>query len=269
MFIPENIDLGQSEKYILSIRIEPTRFMFSISEPNHGKSFCLRDTTFSAGTSLLSNIQRIVFDFNFLTQEFLETNVIIVSPEYDFVPSAYINSQPKTEFYNLVHTDKAERVLCNGNEKYSCTNQFKIDEDVYEFLSRSLFNPKYVHHTSLLLDLFGDKSKSVSLVSKMFLNFHGNLLDIVCYKHSKFMHCLTYADQPASNLAYFILKLWEKYEFDQFTDQLYIAGKPESELKFKLQEYIKNINPVDKPREVYLWNEDALKAPLDLLTISL
>lgn len=269
MFIPENIDLGQSEKYILSIRIEPNRFMFSISEPNYGKSFCLRDTTFSTEIALLNNIQRIIFDFNFLTQEFLETNVIIVSPEYDFVPSAYFGEHEKIDLYNRTHTEKAERILSNKNEKYSCVNQFKIDEDIYEFLSRSLFNPKYTHHTSLLVDLFGDKGKSVSLTSKMFLNFHNNLLDIICFKNSKFTHCLTYENEPASNLVYFILKLWEQCEFDQLTDQLYIAGSPEEEIKHTLQEYIKNINPVDTPREVYLWNEDALKAPLDLITLSL
>ena len=63
--------------------------MFSISDPETKENYCLRETSFSMSDNLLANIQRIIFDFNFLTQEFKQTNVIFVSSSYDLIPARY------------------------------------------------------------------------------------------------------------------------------------------------------------------------------------
>lgn len=269
MFIPEYIDLGQSEKYVLSIRINDSGLMFSISDPNNEKNYCFRKTDFSAGSDLLSNIQRIVFDLNFLTQPFLSTNVVFVSPHYDFLPKEYLEQKKQKAVYDLVHDDKSDFMLtaeCGGKE-YSV--MYSIGESLHSFLCRNLYDPHFYHHAELLVDMLQDKGKAVSLTSKMFVNFHDNMMDIICFRNSKFIHCLTYENEPVSNQLYFILKMWEQCQFDQTKDYLYIVGKPEEQVRLDLYDYIKNVEPMSAPSEVFLWNDDAQKAPLDLLSLSL
>lgn len=269
MFLPENIDLGQSEKYVLSIRVKPNGFMFSISEPGVDKSYCLRETTFSIGDNLQSNIQRIIFDLNFLTQEFKQTNVIIVSSAYEMIPASYLETKEKEHLYNFTNTEKAGHVLSGLIEKQDTVILFNLEKEIYEFLSRNLWNPHFFHHSNLLINYFEDKGKNFDKASTMYLNFHDDFMDIFCFSGAKLIHSLTYENEPAINQIYFILKLWEKCGFDQLTDSIYIAGKPDELIIIRLQEYIKHIEHLNIPSEIYLWNEDAQKAPLDLLTLAL
>lgn len=269
MFIPEYIDLGQSEKYILSIRISSSGLMFSISDPDNGKNYCLRETHFSAGSDLLANVQRIVFDLNFLTQPFKRTNVVLVSADYDFVPTEYFDQKQKQEMYDLIHTDKSEYLMVGERTDKEYLNVFGISEKLHSFLCRNLYDPHFYHHTDLLVDMLQDKGKAISLTSKMFVCFHENLTDVICFRNSKFTHCLSYEGESDNNLMYFILKLWEQCQFDQMKDYLYILGEPGEQIRHDLYDYIKNIEPMSTPSEVFLWNDEAQKAPLDLLYLSL
>lgn len=269
MFIPATFDLSHSEKYILSIRIWQKGFMFSISDPSNKKNFCLRETTFSIETSLLDNIQRIIFELGFLTQQYKETNVIFVSPEYDILPSAYFSGGEKAELYDFVHHEKSDNILTNVLEKQSAIIQYNVESSIYEFLSRNLCNPHFFHHSHLLAQFFEDKGKSVSMKSKMFVYFHDNMFDIICFSRSEFKHCLSFRNDSPNTQLYYILKTWEQCTFDQLNDLLFLAGSIDEYILVELQKYIKNVETLSAPREVFLWNEEALHAPFDLLSLSL
>lgn len=269
MFIPQYIDLGKSEKYILSVRIKSNGFMFSISEPEVGKHYFLQETSFLPHDDLLNNIQRIIFDLNFLTQEFKRTNVIIVSPEYDLIPASYYDSKEKITLYDFTHLNKSKHILEGLIEKQNIITLFNIEKPIFEFLSRNLWNPQFYHHSTLLANYIESKGKASWANSKMYLNFHDNLLDIFCFSGLRLMHSQTYENEPAANQLYYILKLWERCGFDQLNDYLYIIGNPELYVSLHVQEYIKNIERINVPSEIYLWSDDAQKAPLDLLTLSL
>lgn len=269
MFLPESIDLGQPEKYILSIRINPRGFMFSIYEPGLEKNYYLQETTFTKTDNILSNIQRIVFDLNFLTQEFKQTNVIIVSSRYELVPATYYQSEKKEALYNFTHTRKANHILSALIDKQDLISLYDIDKEIYDFLCRNLWNPRFFHHTFLLNSFLEGRVKSTAKGGKMYLNFHHDTLDIVCYSDNKLVSSLTYEDEPAMNQLYFVLKLWKESGFDQMKDYIYILGNADMKLVLQLQEYINNIERINAPSEVYLWNEDAQKAPLDLLSLAL
>lgn len=270
MFIPEAIDLGQSEKYDLSIRIRSDGFMFSISEPNAGSDYCLRETTFSEET-LLKNVQKIIFDLNFLTQQFRTTNVIFVTPNYDLVPFEFYQNKPdkKTAMFDFVHNAKGGHILSCENVRQRNVTLFGVESELYEFLSRSLCNPVFMHHTNPLIRLFENKGKVINLTSRMFVNFHHDILDVICFSRNRMTHCLSYQGEPAGNMLYYILKLWENCGFDQLKDWIHIVGEPDKKIMEGIQAYIKNIETSNFPTEAFLWNEDAQRAPLDLLTLSL
>lgn len=269
MFLPESIDLGHSEKYVLSIRIKSNGFMFSITDPANGRNYCLRETTFTGDDNLLQNVQRIVFELSFLTQEYKQTNVIVVSKDYDLVPADYFDKRKKEELYNYAHFDKVNHVLSGLIEPQDIVMLYGIEKDLYDFLSRNLWAPVFYHHSNLLVNLFEGKDKAKSNISKIYLNFHGNLMDVICFSGSKLVHSLTYENESPANQVYYVLKLWERFGFDQMQDCIYIVGQADELIMTKLQLYISNIERSAPPSEVYFWNEDAQKAPLDLLALSL
>lgn len=269
MFLPESIDLGHSEKYVLSIRIKPSGFMFSITDPDSRRNYCLRETTFSGDGNMLENVQRIIFELGFLTQEYKQTNVVIVSKDYDLVPASYFDRKKKEHLFNYTHFDKSDYILSGLINTQDVIMLYAVGEDLHHFLSRNLWNPVFFHHANLLIDLFGEKSKIKANKSKMYLNFHDDLMDVFCFSGTRLVHSLTYENESPDNQAYYILKLWERFGFDQMQDYIYMAGRNDAQVMARLQLYISNIERIDPPGEIYLWNEDAQKAPLDLLALSL
>lgn len=267
MLLPLTFNLDQSEKYVLSIRISPNAFMFSMSEPGNRKNYSLQDTAFLTGTSLMENLKKLVFDMNFLTFQYLSTNVVIVTPEYDIVPHNYIEESELADIYKFVHYEHEGHVISDMNKKLGNHTIYNVDKDLYEFLSRNLCNPQFYCHATLLMDYFGLQNDDNATESKIYLYFHDKIMDILCYEGTKLLGCLSYNDQSYLNQAYYVLKMWEVCGLDQIETKLYLTGEIDNSLVLILQKYIKNIEYTGPFSEVYLWHEDVQKAPLDLLAL--
>lgn len=272
MFLPDNIDFSQSEKYLLSVRIKPDGWSFSIHEPEIGGEYCYREVSFSKDSDILSNIQRMIFDFNFLSQPFKQTNVVFVSLDYEIVPQYLFEKKKKTELYNVSHYKKADTILIGQERTQSNLLLYSVDNEIYQFLSRSLYNPQFWHHANLLLNYTDRKSHTSGKNAKMYLNFHDRFLDVICFDNqSKFKHSISYYNEPVQNIVYHILNLWDKCDFDQNKDFIYIieSESPASmQVTALLRDYIKCIESLGLPSEVEFLGEDGRKTPLDLLILS-
>lgn len=264
MFIPETIDLGQSEKYDLSIRIRPDGFKFLITDPDVPSNYCLRETTFSE-ESMLNNVKRIIFDLNFLTQHFRKTNVLIVSKDYEIVPEDYFLESEKSSLYNFTNYNVSKYLLTHNNSNQHSITLFDIDNELYEFLMRSIYNPIFIHHTNPLINKFQNHNKTENLTSRMFVNFHDDMMDIISFSKEKLLLCQTHQGQHPMNQLYFILKSWEYCKFDQQKDYLYIIGNPFFEIIEGIKKYILNIETLNFCAETFFSNEDMHHMPLDLL----
>lgn len=272
MFLPNNIDLGKSEKYILTIRITPNGLAFSIHEPCMGGNYCYRETAFSNESDRLSNIQRIIFDYNFLTHVFKQTNVVFVSKEYDIVPQYLFEKNKKEALYNFTHHKQVEQVLICSDPIQKNSVLFNADKEIYKFLMRSLYNPTFFHHSNLLMRYVEGKNRMTGKHSKMYLHFHNEFVDLFCYDdESDLLHAITYENESKHNLIYFILNMWDKCKFDQNLDYLYIledfAGSDKQVVPF-LRDYIKQIETLGIPSEAEFMGEDARQTPLDLLILA-
>ncbi len=272
MFLPNNIDLGKSEKYILTIRIAPNGLAFSIHEPSMGGDYCYRETSFSSESNRLGNIQRIIFDYNFLTQVFKQTNVVFVSKEYDIVPQYVLEKNKKEALYNFTHIEQVEQVLISSHTIQDNITLFNADKEIYKFLMRSLYNPRFFHHSELLMKYMEGKNRMTEKRPKMYLNFHNEFLDIFCYDGlSHLLHAITFQHENGHNLIYFILNLWNKCNFDQNRDYLYILenfADSGNQVIPLLRNYIKQIETVGIPSEVEFMGSDCRQTPLDLLILA-
>lgn len=270
MFLPDNIDLGQSEKYVLSIRISPTIFSYSIHEPKIGGDFCYRERTIPKDSNQLTEIQSIIFDNNFLSNRFKETNIIYVSENYELIPE-YLLEKGKTKvLYNFTHKGNTEQILESTKKFQNNIIAFGINKDIYTFLMRSLFNPQFIPHSFLILEYSAERSRTFNSNNKMFLNFQNEFLDIICYnKNSKIEQAITLRIDHEQNLLYHILNIWNKSQFDQQKDILQIFNiQKESLILRTLSDYIRNIEIVESPNETIFLNiENKSAIPIDILIL--
>jgi len=269
MFLPDNIDLGKSEKYVLNMRIKPDGFSFSIHDPKDKNVYSYLETIFSNETSLSNNIQRIVFDYNFLTNNFNRTNVVIVSPRYELIPTPFYEKQKVEEMFGFTHNNDVSHILTNPQRVLDNELIFDMDESIYLFLYRSLYAPHFYHHSGLLMNYFSKKRTGVR-GRVMFIYFHDYFTDVICFgEDERLIHAHTYQKETESNLIYYILSTWQNCGFDQMIDHLFIYGYlPGNDLKNILKDYVSNINDVGNFEQIQDFGEKTQKTPLDISTLS-
>ena len=265
MFLPENIDLSKAERYTLTIRIKSDGFSFLIQDVEDIDSFTYQETAFSNDVPLVKNIQRIIFDLNFLTDNFRKVNVISVSPKYEIVPAQFYESKNSRDLYNFTHTNKQAQIQTCAKKQTGLETIFEMEDEIYSFLIRSLFNPLFYHHSSLGASFYAKKMQGEKEKNALFLNFHDQYVDLVCFDSNRqIMHMQTYLKEHEKNLVYFILNIWEKCKFDQQSDFMFIYGQPAgNNIENLLREYIRNI----KNEDLSNFGEKAKTIPLDVLIL--
>lgn len=268
MFLPDHIDLGNAQKYNLTLRINSDGFSFLIQDIQRKESYAYQETTFQENSSLLNNIQRIIFDLNFLTDNFNRVNVVIVSSNYELIPNSFFDEKSFANFYKFTHNSNIEHVLASEQPLPECHSIFGLDDEVYLFLMRSLYAPVFYHHSSLLIDYFSSKINE-DKKNSMFVNFHNNIADLICFNHSGvILHSHTFINENEADLSYYILNIWEKCKFDQLSDFLLIYGYPPgNEIEATLGKYVKEVKNIGLIDQLTDFGEKAQSVPLDVLNL--
>lgn len=270
MLLPDYIDINESERYNLSIRVEEKKFSFTLHDTEN-KAFCYISRDFFEETSLLENIKQSIFDMSFLTHKYMSVKLIYVSTKYEFVPSYIFEKQKLDDLYKLSHTDSLKKIVESEELLKGAITIFDMDSELFNFLQRSILGIDYYHHSHILANYFHQKTKIPSLHNQAFINFDGNRSDLFFFKHQKLIHVASHEDIKAQDLAFHILSLWEKAEYKQLEDSLSVSG--ESPIKEKtiniLKDYIQQIEEIGLPSDVELLGHSAKQTPLDLLALSL
>lgn len=269
MFLPEDIDLGNAQKYILTVRIKSDGFSFLIQDSSDKDTYTYQETAFVLDESLVNNVQKIIFDLNFLTDSFQQVNVIIVSSTYEQIPKLFFDPKNSKQFFNFTHSIEGGHVLTHQHTSTEFKSLFNINSDLYSFLKRNLTDPVFYLHCGLLTDYF---QKNIAEENKRaaFVHLHDNVADIICFdKNRQFLCAQSYMKEEEENIAYYALNLWEKLGFDQYTDHLYIYGNsPEKEINTLLGKYIKEVRNIELTNRGTDMEGREYSIPLDVLILS-
>ncbi|WP_294080198.1 DUF3822 family protein [Proteiniphilum sp. UBA5384] len=266
MFLPENIDLAYSERYNLSIRLSPNGFSFYIYCPGDPTIFHFQETELSGKLSYIDNIKKLIFDLGFLSQAFNRVKVTVVSPFYTLVPKIYFDKKRIEEIFRFNFHNTEGIVLTDRVADNELQIIFNLDEEVHAFLARSLCNPTFHHHNSLLTALFrsyiGEESGKYC-----FTDFHDRYVTIVCYAGHKLISTNTFPATDPHDATYFIASIWEKSGFDQSTDKLYLSGDIDSQQTSVelLRKLIRHIGQPELNPKVMLTDEQKKSLPTDIL----
>lgn len=266
MFLPENIDLAYSERYNLSIRLSPNGFSFCIFSLEDSSIFHFQETTMGANLTYIENLKKVIFDLGFFSQSFKKVTVTVASIFYTLVPEEYFDKKHIDELFRFNFHNAQGIVLADPTINQSYHTLFNIEEEVHSFLSRNLWNPKFFHHSASLTKLFHSYMGSDD-GNNCFVDFHDQYVTIICFGDRQLLSSNSYQVNDPHDATYFIASIWEKLQFNQMTDKLYLSGKIDDhkttvDLLRKLIRHVEQVHlqPKTKIEETQLNN-----LPTDLL----
>ncbi|MBK5194865.1 MAG: DUF3822 family protein [Proteiniphilum sp.] len=266
MFLPENIDLAHSEEYNLSIRLAPDGFSFSIHAPADPSIFHFQGTALGNKLSYIDHIKKLIFDLGFFSQPFNKSSVTVVSPYYTLVPDIYLDKGELKDLFRFNFHEEEGVVLNDASPGRAYHVVFNLDEEVHSFLSRNLWNPSFHHHTSSLLQLFESYKREEGCKS-CFVDFHDKSATIICFSDQELLSANTFSVVNPHDTTYFIASVWEKLEFNQTTDRLYLSGNVDSQKAVTdiLKKLIRHVEDVALNPAVLLTEEQKRTLPTDIL----
>ena len=265
--IPDTLTSDISEKYIMSIRLRSGGLSFSGYAPSVGGSFFYREVEFDRSVSFISSLKELFFTHEFLTWSYKRVDVVCVSPEYTLVPSAFYDEKKCDQLLGYVFSSKESRCMSNELKELESELLFGMDEEIYEFCSRSLLHPYFKHYMSSLLIDWKRRSRFATC-RQLYVVLEQKRMDLACYDRGKLLFQNSFRVDHLNDIAYYILYVWKQEGLDQQVDQLLLTGQSTSRLDVihLLKAYLRHIESVDIPSEMYLLGEDVAKAPMDLIS---
>ena len=270
ILLPENIDLNYPKRYILSIRIHPEQYSFSLYNPIDDGSYFYQVIEGDKHQDAFTNFKNVFFENDFFTLPFRKQIILNYSPAFTYVPSLIYRDKDKESYFKFLSSEHSLKILDHQLQSSELTVLHQLPEEVYDFFHRSFVQPEFFHHTAPLIAYFQERSKVVS-ASQMIVNVHRKGLDIICFSRTKFVLGNHFPFQQIEDAIYYILFTWSQLKFNQTRDFIYIAGDQSAKkpLMEKLKLYIHNIIPVNITPEAHFDRIDTHSIPFEHAALSL
>lgn len=268
--ISDKLTADHSEKYRMSIRLRSGGLSFSAYSPSEKESFFYRDVEFDRTRPYISSLKECFFENDCLTWPYKQVHVVCVTSRYTLVPEEVFEEKQKEELLAFAVSSPGGHCLSNKLKDEQAELVFDVDEEMYEFCSRSLVNPRFVHHVSPLLSLW-KKQSHARLPHQLYVVLHRRRMDVACYAQGNLLFVNSFEYEHTDDILYYILYVWKQTGMDQQKDQLRLFGDVplRSAVTSTLRNYLQYIDPQEIPSEAYLMGPEVLQAPLDLIALTL
>lgn len=268
--IPDTLTADNSEKYIVSIRLCSDGLSFSGYIPSVGESFFYSETEFDRSVSYISSLKELFFSQEFFTWSYKKVQVVEVSSDYALVPEPLFDEDRKDELFRFNSSSTGKHSLANALKEEEARLVFGLSEEIYQFCSRTLVRPDFIHHVAPQLWLWKKQSQA-SAGRQMFVVLHRRIMDVACYDQGKLLFVNTFPAEQAEDILYYTLYVWRQVGFDQWQDALYIYGNSlkKTQITSLLRTYIHHIHTLQIPSEAYLMGTGVFQASFDLIALLL
>lgn len=269
--LPENINLAQAGRYILTICIRPEGFSFSLYNPVENGSFFFREIENEDHKGTLSNFREYFYQNDFWTLPFRKIFLMDYTSCFTYVPSLICEENSSRDFMSFLFTEKTgEKTMCQRLMLSDLTILYQLEEANYEFFHRTFVGIRFIHYTSPFIAYFHERSK-ITRRSQMIINLSFAGMDIFCFREGKFLLGNRFKFAQWSDALYYILFSWKQLKLDQLTDFLYVTGEKElkKEAIESLKLYIYNIIPVNITPEAHFEGIDMGSIPFELTALTL
>lgn len=263
---PDTFVINSSGKYILSIRLCPDGFSFSAYNPDEKDSFFYRDVSFDRSIPYINSLKETFFENEILVRNYRKVSVLIVSPQYTLVPDRIAGNKKETKFLSFTFSDTEKKTLKNNLKDEQADLLFDMNEEVFEFCSRSTVDPTFIHHMTPQLAMLKKQSVPEER-NRLFVIAHPKMIDLICFNEGKLLLANSFTYKQFDDLLYHIFNVWRHLDMDQLNDRLFLTGETKlcNHLTQSLRPYIRHIGRIEMPSEAYLMGGEILQAPLDVI----
>lgn len=268
--IPDQFNFEQSEEYILSIRLEPDGFSFSIQDSTAPEKFFFHRVLLNKTLSYEENFKEFFFANEFLSAQYKKVRIISCSKQYTLVPYEAMREGAETIYYSFCFDDDERVVLRNSLKELNLEIVFSLPAGLYEFCSRSFLAPQYIHH--IAPEIRSTEKSSVNSDRKQLSVFiDGKMLDVVSMHKRELQFANSYSFDQLQDILYFITNVWKQQAMDQVNDELLIHAPNAVRVRLKevLKVYFKNIRDIQTPSEHFFATKGFPNLPYDIQTLSL
>lgn len=254
----------------MSIRLRSGGLSFSAYDPSVSESFVYRDMEFDRSKPYVAALKDCFFENEFFAWPYRRINVIFAFSRYQLVPEEVFLDSRKGKLMDFAFSSFSGHCLSNAWKEEQAMLVFEVEEEIYEFCSRSLVNPRFIHYLSPLLPLWKRLSRR-SESRQMYAMLSGRRMDIACYAQGNLLFVNTFDYEQPDDLLYYILYVWKQTGMDPQKDRLRLSGDMtlRTHVVNALRTYLLYIDPLEMPSEAYLMGPEVLQAPLDLIALSL
>ncbi|MDR3260459.1 MAG: DUF3822 family protein [Tannerella sp.] len=264
--VPDTLAIDNAEKYEVSIRLWPDGLSFAGHIPSEKESFFYTETKFDRAKSYVQVLKDVFFEHVFFSYPYKKTYVVCVNGQYTLVPATVFAEEHKEQLMSFVFSAPASKILHEPVEALDAEMLFGISREIYEFCSRSLIHPRFIHAITPLL-LHWRKQNLACYPKQLYVVLHENIMDAACYDKGSLLFLNSFGVENMADILYYILYIWKQTGINQLEDQLLLSATPPvyRQLKEILQKYVQHIEPVKHPsRPASMGNEEV---PLDILSL--
>ena len=169
------------------------------------------------------------FDNECLSYVYNSLHVVFVSGRYTIVPDSAFSEKDKELMFSYCYPlEDTTKVLVQPLKDLDSSLLFGVDNDVYEFLVRSLINPQFIHSVSPMLQAWL-KDSQMLYAKQLHAVIHDNIMDIICFERGEMLFLNSFNYDTDNDIAYYIIYVCKQLSFNQLEDNLYlysdVAGK--------------------------------------------
>jgi len=238
----ENIDLTNSDQYILTIRVSTDGFSFSFYH-TVDKHFYHQTYKVDPSITIIANLRNIFKENKFVEKKYKKVIALLDNTPTTLIPfELFDEEQINLEYqYNFPELSK-QVVLFNILKRTPVVVLFSIEKATYQLLNETFGDIIYYPTTTPFIEYCAGKNQQEEDI-KLFVNTQRKKTDIICLNRNKIIFDNTFFCNDINDQMYYILCVWKQMNMNQEDDNLYLYGN--KDLKNKLKKYIQEIHSID------------------------
>ena len=271
----KDIHISNPELWTLSLGVSNVGgIRLFIYNDNEANSMVCRniaiDKNMSNDDDYLKAVEDAVYDNPLLLGSFKKVSILAESPHFLFLPPGYGDDEAVGNVFAKTFPEDCGDIVISRGNACGADVAFSLRKGLHGFLLRTFDNPAVRLNLEVLSSHFIGKN-NYSTVNKEYVYIHDNKVDVCVFKRGRLQLANTFVFRYNNDAIYYILGVWNMFSLDPVSDEIQIAGDKEVKdaIVPVLRDYVTYVLPVIMPPSAMKMGNDVVKAPLDLILLSL
>ena len=250
-------------KYIMSIRLRPGGLSFAGINPDEKRHFFCEEIALDRKKTYIQALKDAFFLHPFFAYTYKQLFVLCVNRQYTLIPANVFVDEQKEALMSFAFSSPGRKTLCEPIKDSDVHVIFGMQPEVYEFCSRSLLHPHYVHAVTRQLAFWRTQSL-VRLPKQLYISLNEGIMYAACFDKGILLFINSFNYEDVSEILYYTLYIWKQVGMAQLDDELYVAANPEmyEKLAFELRVYLSHVHAASE-----LWPDAPAGTPSDVIAL--